>query len=122
TLADEMVMHRRAGEQRGHRYVVDAGSAIRQDDDVDALAHRRLGAHAKRIDRLLETFGAVLGRPGGVEDARLEMPVADLGDAANLLEVAVGEDRLAPPQGPQAAGNLEVEQVRSRPDDRGQAP
>ena len=39
--------------------------------------------------------GAVLGRPGGVEGARLEMAVADLGDRADLFQVLVGEDRLA---------------------------
>ena len=43
----------------------------------------------------LQAVGAVLGRPGGVEEARLEMAVADLGDRADLLEVVVGQDRLA---------------------------
>ena len=120
-LADQVVMHRRAGEQRRDRDVLGAGAAIRQDDDVDALAHRRLGAHAERVERLLEAGGAVLGRPGGVEDARLEMPVADLGDGADLLQVRVGEDRLAHLQPLEPRGAFEVEQVRPRPDDRDEA-
>ena len=39
--------------------------------------------------------GAMLGREGGVEGARLEMVVADLRDRADLLQVRVGQDRLA---------------------------
>jgi hypothetical protein len=93
-LADEVVMHRRAGEQRRHGDVLRAGAAVRQDDDVDAFTHRRLGTHAERVERLLQAGGAVLGRPSGVERARLEMTVADLGDGADLFQVLVGEDRL----------------------------
>ena len=120
-LADQVMMNRRAGEQRRDRNVLGAGAAIRQDDDVDALAHGRLGAHAERIERLLEAGAALLGRPGGVEDARLEVPAADLRDGADFLQVRVGEDRLPHLQTLEARAAFEVEQVRPRPDDRHQA-
>ena len=94
-LADEVMMHRRAGEQRRHRNVLGAGAPIRQDDDVDAFAHRGLGARAQGFERVLEPRGALLGRPGGVEDARAEMAAADLGHRADLFQVRIGEDRLA---------------------------
>ena len=94
-LADQVMMHGRAGEQRRDRDALGAGAAVRQDDDVDAVAHGRFGARAQRVERVLQAGGAVLGRPGGVEEARLEMAVADLRDRADLFQVLVGEDRLA---------------------------
>src|SRR5262249_58296623 len=89
--------------------------------DVDALAHGRLGAHAQRVERVLQTGGAALSRPGGVEGARFEMAVADLGDGTDLLEVRVREDRLAHFPALEVRGALQVEQVRPRPDGRDQA-
>src|SRR6478736_2328971 len=90
-----MVMDSRAGEQRRNRDRFSASAPVGQDDDVDALAHGRLGARAELVERVFQSSGAVLGRPGGVEEARLEVAVADLGDRADLFEVIVGEDRLA---------------------------
>ena len=46
SLPDQVMMHGRACEQRRHRNALGAGAAVGQDDDVDALAHRRLGACA----------------------------------------------------------------------------
>jgi hypothetical protein len=42
--ADQMLVHRRAGEQRRDRRVVAVDAAVGQDDDVVAFVHRRLGA------------------------------------------------------------------------------
>ena len=114
-------MHRRAGEQRRHRNVGRTGAAIRQDDDVDAFAHGRLGADAERVERLLQAGGAVLGRPGGVERAGLEMTVADLRDGADLFEVRVREDGLARFQPLEPRRAFEIEQVGPRADDRNEA-
>ncbi len=58
-LADQVVMHGRAAEQRRHRHAVGAGLAVGQDDDVDAVAHRLLGLRAERVDRLLHAGRAV---------------------------------------------------------------
>src|SRR3954452_849641 len=57
-LADQMMMYRGAGEQRRDRDLVDAGPAVRQDDDVDAFADGGLGARAERIERVLHPGGA----------------------------------------------------------------
>ena len=54
-------------------------------------------------------------------DARLEMPVADLGDRADLFQVRIGQDRLAHFQALGVRQAFEVEQVRPRPDDRDEA-
>ena len=45
-LADKMMVHGGAGEQRWDRDAVGAGAAVGQDDDVDAVAHCDLGAAA----------------------------------------------------------------------------
>ena len=68
-LADQMMMHGGAGEQRRDRDAVGAGAAVGQDDDVDAVAHRaaRPGRTARRCAG--HARGADLGRPGGVERA-----------------------------------------------------
>ena len=116
-LTDEMMMHRRAGEQRRHGNVLHARAPIGEDDDVDAFAHRGLGARAQGFERVLEPRGALLGRPGGVENARAEMAAADLGHRADLFQIRIGEDRLAHFQPLEMGGAFDVEQVGPRPDD-----
>ena len=66
-FADQMMMDRRASEQRWDRNPIGAGAAVGQDDDVDALAYRGIGFAAQRADRLFHAGGAGLRRPGGVE-------------------------------------------------------
>ena len=96
-LADQMMMHGRAGEQRRDRDAVGAGAAVGQDDDVDAVAHRGLGLAAQSASmRVFHAGGAGLGRPGRVERERLEMRFVDhVGDRADFFQVRIGEDRLA---------------------------
>ena len=49
--ADKVVMHRRRGEERGHRDGVGIERAVRQHDDVVAGAHRVLGGAADAVER-----------------------------------------------------------------------
>ena len=93
-LADQMMMHGRAGEQRRDRNPVGAGAAVGDDDDVDAVAHRLVGLAAQSGDRVFHAGGAGLGRPGRVERDRLEMRLGDLRNGADLLQIGVGQDRL----------------------------
>ena len=58
---------------------------------------------------------------GGVERARLEMAVGDVGDRADLFQIRVGQDRLAHFEPLGRGEALQVEQVRPRSDDRDQA-
>ena len=120
-LADQVMMHGRAAEQRRNRNAIGAGAAVRQDDDVDAVAHRLLGLRAERVERRLHAGRAVLGRARGVERQRLELLIADLGDRADFLQVRVGEDRLAHFQPLGVRQAFEIEQVRPRADDRNEA-
>src|ERR1700733_15451408 len=90
------MMYRSTGEERGNRNPVRARHAVGQDDDVDALAYRGFGARAQFVEHLLEPGGAESGVEGGVERARPEMVVGNLRNRPNLLQIGVGQDRLAP--------------------------
>ncbi len=119
-LADQVIVHRRRCEQSGDRDAVRPDHAVRQDDDVVAAMNRRFGAVAKPVERAVERFRAELRRIGDVEslgvEAILEMP-----DAADLLEILVGEDGLAHFQPLAARGAFEIEDVRARADERHEA-
>ena len=88
-----MVVHGRAREQRRNLDAVDAGAAVGQDDDVDAVAHRGIGLAAQRGDGRFHAGGPGVRRPRRIEGARLEM-VAHVGDGADFLQIGIGEDRL----------------------------
>src|SRR3981189_2741799 len=58
------MMHGGAGQQRGNRNPVRARHAVGQDDDVDAFAHRGLGARTQFVEHLLKSGGAEPGMDG----------------------------------------------------------
>ena len=119
-LADQVVVHRRRREQRRDRNAVGADEPVRQDDDVVAAVHGGLGAVAEAVERAVQRRRALLGRIGDVERLRVEV-ILDMADAADLLEVLVGQDRLAHLEALAARGALEVEDVRPRPDEGDEA-
>jgi hypothetical protein len=113
-LADEVVVHRRRGEQRRDRDAVRAHHAVGQDDDVVAAVHRCFRAVAEAVEAPVERRGAELRGVGDVEGLGVEA-VLEMADAADLLQVLVGEDRLAHLQALAARGALQIEDVRTRP-------
>ena len=84
-LANEMMVHGRAGEQRRDRNAVGAGAAIGQDDDVDAVAHGGLGLSAQGVDRPFHAGSAGFSRPGRIERERFEMIVARLSEIERIF-------------------------------------
>ena len=120
-LADEMMMHRRAGEQRRHGNVLHARAPIGEDDDVDAFAHRGLGARAQGFECVLEPRGSLLGRPGRVEECASEMAAADLGHRADLSRSALVRMGWRSFSRLRWESAFDVEQVGPRPDDRHEA-
>ncbi len=120
-LPDQVMMDGRAGEQRRYGNIVRSRAAIGENDNVDAFAHGRLRADAQRVECILQTGGAVLGRPGRVEGARFEVAVTNLRDGADLLEIRIRENWLAHLEALETRGALEIEQVRPRADDRDEA-
>ena len=91
--ADQMMMHGAGGEQRRNR-CGRAGRPVRQDDDVLASAHGSFGALAQFVERLAHAGCAVIGAMGHVERDGAELIVGDVADAADALQVLVGEDRM----------------------------
>ncbi len=93
--ADQVMMHGGAGEQRRDR--IRSAPAMRSDRMMMLTPSRTaaFGARAELVERLLHARRAEAGMEGGVERPRLEMRVRDVGDRADLLQVRVGQDRLA---------------------------
>ncbi len=119
-LADQVMMDGRGREQRRNRNAVRPHHAVREHDDVVAAMHRGFRAFAKPVQRPAHAFSATLGRVGDVERLGVER-ILEEADAADLLEVFVGEDRLPDFEALVTRGALEVEQVRPRSDERDEA-
>ena len=92
-------------------------AAVGQDDDVLAGAHGCFGALAELVERLAHAGGAMVGAIGDVERDGAELVVGDLADAADALQIVVGEDRMRRLEPLLLGGAFEVEQVRPRPDE-----
>ncbi len=120
-LADQVVVDRGRGEERRNRDAARADQPVGEDDDVVAFQHGALGALAQPVDRHLHAFAAALACKGDVERLRLEMVVGDVADQADLLQVLIGEDRLAHFQALPLRGALQVEEVRPRSDEGDEA-
>ena len=110
------MMHGGRRQQRGDRNPVGPGRPVGQDDDVLAGADRCFRALAQRVERLAHAGGAMVGAIGDVERDGAELVVGDVADAADALEVLVGEDRVRRFEPLLLGGAFEVEQVRPRPD------
>ena len=120
SLADQVVVHGGRGQQRRDRDPVRPDRPVGEHDDVVAAAHRRLGAVAEPVERPVHGRRAGLGRVGHVECLGVE-PVLEMPDRADLLQIRVGQDRLADLQALAPGRTLHVEQVRPRPDERDEA-
>ena len=119
-LADQMMMHGRRRQQRRDRDAVRADLAVRQDDDVVAAGDRRLGAVAEPVERRRHAGRTLFRLVGDVERLGVET-VLDMADRADLLEIAIGQDRLAHLEPLQPGIADQVEDVRPRSDERHQA-
>ena len=115
--ADQVMMHGRCRQQRRNGNAVGAGCAVGQDDDVLAFAHCGLGALAQSLERVGHAVGAVLHAIGHVEGDSAELIVGDIADAADALQVLVGENRMRSLKALLLRGAFEVEQVRPRSDE-----
>ncbi len=74
------------------------------------------GAAAELVERLAHAGRAVIGAIGDVERDGAELIVGDLADAADALQILVGENRMRRLEPLLLGGAFEVEQVRPRPD------
>ncbi len=119
--ADQVMVDAGGGEQRRDRDAVGSDPAVGEDDDVDAVVDRGRGGRAECFQRAGHAVGAGRGRVGDVQRGRMKMVVVEVADRTDLLQVLVGEDRLAHLEALAGAVAVEVEQVRPRADERHQA-
>ena len=119
-LADQVMVHGGRCQQRRDRDAVRADLAVGQHDDVVAALDGRFGPLAETVEHFRHAFGAALDVIGEVERLGVEA-VFRMADRADLLQIAIGQDRLAhfQPLGIGHAGM--VEQVRARADERDEA-
>ena len=118
--ADQVMMHGRRRQQGRDRDAVGANEAVRQDDDVVAARNSLVGARAEPVDRRRHALRPALRGVGYVERLGVE-GILERADRTDLLEVLVGEDRLAHLEPLLLRISLVVEQVRPRPDERDEA-
>src|ERR1700720_4177538 len=83
-LADQMVVHRRGGEQCRDRHALDRHRAVGQDQDVVASLDRRGRFAAQPVERRRDAGSALGGRPGDIERVGFEAAVDQPLDAADL--------------------------------------
>ena len=119
-LADEMMVNRGGREQRGNRNAVGTDHAVGEDDDVVAAMDRRLRPLAQALQRFLHAGRPTLDGVGDVERLGVE-GILEMADAADLLEILVGQDRLPHLEPLASRIAFEVEEIRPRPDERDEA-
>ena len=116
TLADQVMMHGGCRQQGRDRNAIRAHHAVRQHDDVIAALDGRFRALAQALDRRFHPRDALVGRIGDVERLGVE-GIFKMPDAADLFEIAIGQDRLANLKALALRIALVVEQVGTRSDE-----
>ncbi len=119
-LADQVVVHRSRRQQSWDRDAVGPDLPVGQDDDVVAAMHGRFGALAEPLQRAFHAGRALARRIGEVDRLGVEA-ILVMANAADLLEIVIGQDRGADLQALAARGAFQVEDVRPRPDEGEQA-
>ncbi len=88
------MVHGAGGEQRRDRHAVRACRPVGQDDNVFTCANGFFGALAKPVERLGHASRAPIGAKGDIERDGAEFIIGDFADAANTLQILVGENRM----------------------------
>ena len=115
-LADQVMMHGRRRQQGRDRNTIAADHAVRQHDNIIAALDGRFRALAQALHCRFHPLDALVGRIGDVDRLGVE-GILEMADAADLLEVAIGQDRLAHLKALALRIALMVEQVRARSDE-----
>ena len=116
-LGNEVLMHRRSGEQRRNGHVFGVDLAIRHDKDAAAGMHGIFRFMAQRGQTCFDPLVAPGQRIADVEFGRLEL-VAGVGrDVAQLRHVGVGQHRLRDFQAVGRVDLVDAEQVGLRSDE-----
>ncbi len=107
-------------EQRRDRHAIRTDLPVGKHDDVVAALDCRFRPFTKTIEHFQHAFGTAGNVVGEIERLRVEA-VLGVADRADLLEVAIGQDRLADFQPLRMRHPLMVEDVRAGTDERDEA-
>ena len=113
-LADQMMMHRRGGQQRRNGDARGRHRAVRQHQDIMPGQHRLGRGDAKLFHRRRQTRRTLSGRPAGIQRGGTEGIADQGGNATNLRQIGIGQDRLRYFQPVMRAG-IAPQQIRPRP-------
>ena len=113
----EVVVHRRGAQQRRDGDAVVVDRAVAEHQDVVAFLTGPFGLGANRLERRTHALGAVRRGIGQVQGDRPERVVRDLADRADLLQVPVGQHRLADLETPLRRRVVDAQQVGARADE-----
>src|SRR3984885_6633598 len=94
SLADQVMMDGGRRQKSRNGDAIRTNHAIGKDDDVVAAMDRRFCTLAKPLERFTHTGCALLHRIGDVERSGVER-IFQMTNASDLLEVLIGQDRLA---------------------------
>ncbi|GAB5505428.1 MAG: hypothetical protein Rhirs2KO_05910 [Rhizobiaceae bacterium] len=119
-LADQVMMNRRCRQKRRYRNAIGSELAVGQNDDVVAAGNRSLGALAQAIDGAGQPGRAFAAGISDVDCLGVET-VLCVADRADLLQVAVCQDRLAHFEPLAPRGTDQIEDIRAGADERHQA-
>ena len=121
-LLDQVVMHGRCREERRDRNAIRARGAVGEDDDVVlASAHEFFRFRAHAIECWTHTRFALVGGVCDVDRDRRKIVILDGADAADALQVFVGQDRLINFKALFLRRAFKVQNVRARADERHEA-
>ena len=119
-LADQVMMHGRHRQQRRDGDAAGRNGAVRQDDDVGAVAQSRLGVLAEAVDGALHARGAEIGGIGDVKRRAAEGRVAVAVQRADAVEHIVAQDGLRHFKTLQLRASAEIQEVRPGSNERHQ--
>ncbi len=120
TLTDQVVVHGGCRQKCGDRDAIRAKLAVGQNDDVVTAADGGFGPLAEAVEHFGHALGTALHIIGEVERLGVET-VFRVTDGTNLLQIAIGQDRLAHFQTLGAGSTFVVENIRTRADERHEA-
>ncbi len=112
-----MMMHGGGGQQGGDGEPRRIHAAVREDENVVTLAHRRLGLLAETLQGRRHAGGALLGAVAHVQGTGAKGTIGVAVDVADAFQILIGEDGLMDLQAHVAAGLIQVQQVGARPDE-----
>ena len=119
-VADQVLMHRRGGQERRNRHQLRRSLAVGDDQDVVAEPGGVFRVRTQARQRRFHARRAPGSRVADVELERAKSRAGEKPDVADLFHFLGGKDRLLRLEAHRRIGFVDPEQIRARPDKRDQ--